>query len=338
MGIFLMSPYLCSTPQLSCGQIMFRTVPIMVEKLRDRRKSNSHWHDYLQIWYTVSGQYRHTVNGVTYPQKAGDAMLVFPYMTHSIDSSESDLEKTVVYEISIKKNMLEKYCIPFLSHSFCSASFDSFYLTPNIHIPVHDREKADIICSELSCEYKKKMAMHTTKMFNNIARFLELCIKNSVQSVSSKEIQVMRTRLECIDEAMAYILANSSDKLTLDEISSIAMMSRTSFATSFNEVIGQTCHSYIGAVRMSNAIGMLRKTRKSVSQIAVECGFSDASHFTRACNKMYGVTPLVLRKEYSKWAREYGDMLFKRHMRERSWAVTYDDELLEKHWCEMSFY
>lgn len=338
VGIFLMSPYSCSTPQLSCGQIMFRTVPVMIETLRDRRISNNHWHDYLQIWYTSSGEYKHTVNGVTYIQKPGDAMLVFPYMIHSIDSTETQIENAVVYEISIKKDMLEKHCIPFLSHSFCNATFDSFYLSPDIHLVGGDKEKADSICSFLKDEYKKGMAMHTTKMFNNISDFLELCIKNSERSATSRELIATRAKLECIDAAMSYILSNSSQKMTLEEISNIAMMSRTSFAIGFNEIVGQTCHSYINSVRMSNAVGMLRKTQKSVSQIAEECGFSDASHLTRMCSKMYGDTPLTLRKEYSKWAREYGDLLFKRHMRERSWAIEFDEELLDKHWCEMSFY
>lgn len=338
MSLFLMSPYNCSTPQLSCGQIMFRAVPITVSTLRDNRISNSHWHDYLQIWYTSSGEYLHTVNGVTHNQSSGSVMLIFPYMIHKIDASASVLKNTLVYEISIRKNMLEKYNIPFLSHSYCSASFASLYLKPSVTVSDKDKEAVDIICSELLTEYNKRSAMQTTKMFNAIARLLEICAKNADRTASLREISSTRARLECIDEAMTYLINNSSSKITLDNVSNAAMMSRSAFARGFNETVGQTCHNYLNSLRMSCAVGMLRKTRKSISEIAEECGFSDAGHLARACGKFFGDSPLTIRKKYSKWAREYGDSLFRRHMSERSWTLQYDDELLEKHWCEMSFY
>ena len=76
--------------------------------ISSRQISSTHWHDYLQIWYTVSGSYLHTVRGIPYEQKPGSAMLIFPYTKHSIDSSGSNMDGTTVISFSVKKNYLEK--------------------------------------------------------------------------------------------------------------------------------------------------------------------------------------------------------------------------------------
>ena len=60
-------PVICkNSPSLCSSNPLFSVAPITVKTLSDKRISSYHWHDYLQIWYTISGNYLHTVNGVTY--------------------------------------------------------------------------------------------------------------------------------------------------------------------------------------------------------------------------------------------------------------------------------
>lgn len=338
MDIVVMSPYSYVMPHMSQNNTLFRSFPVTVSKLHDKRVSTTHWHDYLQIWYTASGEYSHTVNGVTYAQKPGDAMLVFPYMTHSIDASNSDLETLQVYEILIKKDLFEKHCIPFLSHSYNRASFDSFYLSPNVRLDNSNKERADILCSELLCEYDKKFAMHTTKMVGKIASLLELCIENCDRTASKRELASIRTRHEYLDSAISFIVDNSSKKITLDDISRAAMTSRSVLALNFNETVGQTCHNYITSLRVYQSLNLLRRTKMSISEIAAECGFCDASHLTRSYIKAFGESPLVVRREFRKLAQENGEYLFDLYKRENGWLIDYDGKLLDMHHCEMSFY
>ena len=117
MNIIHMSPFKALNPALGHANKLFDIVPIIVSKIHDNLISDQHWHDYLQIWYTVSGEYNHIVNGVSYPQKPGSVVLIFPYTVHRIDSSVSDLSTLDVISFAINKGEFEKKCIPFLSHS-----------------------------------------------------------------------------------------------------------------------------------------------------------------------------------------------------------------------------
>ena len=199
-------------PALSINNRMFDILPFTVQMVSHNKINSPHWHDYLQIWYTVSGSWLHTINGVTYPQKAGSAAVIFPYMIHRIDTSETNLEEAIVYQISIKKNFLENNNVPFLGHSFENASFDSFYLAPHTTITGRDKQLADLICSDILAEYQNHMAMHTNKITNDIVRLLEIFAKSVDTSVNKIELAQIRTRMECIDEAMAYLLANTAKK------------------------------------------------------------------------------------------------------------------------------
>lgn len=299
-------PALCDF-ELSASKKMFRVVPVTVSKLSDKRITGAHWHDYLQIWYTVSGSYLHTADGITYEQKPGSAMLIFPYMKHCVDSSKSNLSETTVIQISVKKHALEKNSVPFLPHTYHSASFDSIDLKLHTLFSGEDKQAADRICMELLSEYDKHVSMHFPKVYSLIADFLKLCANHSEKRYSNREIITAQNRNAAIDKALAFLMDNSKNKITLIDASNAAMMSKTVFIESFQAVTGQSCHSYINVLRMHNAVNFLLSSEKSISEIALECGFYDSSHFRRQCVEFYGVPPLRLRRELNQWAQDHGD-------------------------------
>jgi AraC-like DNA-binding protein len=55
--------------------------------------------------------------------------------------------------------------------------------------------------------------------------------------------------------------------------------------------------AYIRRLRMSWAAERLASTKKPISEIALEAGFTDQSHFTRAFVKFSGNTPANYRRE-----------------------------------------
>ena len=54
--------------------------------------------------------------------------------------------------------------------------------------------------------------------------------------------------------------------------------------------------SYLTEYRLSYAVKALKDTEKSVTEIAIECGFSTASYFGKQFKKAYAITPLQFRQ------------------------------------------
>lgn len=325
-------------PYFSANRSMFKVSPVTVSAVESRHCGTTHSHDFLQFWYTVSGTWYHTVAGVMTKQEPGSTTFIFPYTPHSISTQQSDPLQLLVMQISVKKHALEALGVPFQLCSAHSACLDSHLLPESVIFTGVQKAAADAICLDILSEYRKKQNMNSYKLLMLTTSFLELCAGESCRTLSSRALNTARDRSACIEEALTFLGNNLHRNLTLDEISSAAMMSRRSFTSGFHTVTGQSCGDYFRLLRMRTAVNLLRKTPMSINQIAEETGFYDTSHFYKLCTELYGVSPIQLRRDLSQWTREYGDQIFRQTIRELSWALTFDEASMERHKCAMSFY
>lgn len=95
---------------------------------------------------------------------------------------------------------------------------------------------------------------------------------------------VLRKVLSHIEEH----LAEGSD---LESLARLAGVSRCHFSRTFKRSMGMSAHHYLIARRISIAISLIRETGHALSEIAVEVGFADQSHFSRTFLRLTGLTP-----------------------------------------------
>ena len=80
------------------------------------------------------------------------------------------------------------------------------------------------------------------------------------------------------------------DHWTLNELASIAAMSRSKFAEMFKSLVGQTPNDYLTELRLAKAQKLLR-LNKPISFIAGEVGYEHGSALVRIFKKKLGVSP-----------------------------------------------
>jgi len=59
----------------------------------------------------------------------------------------------------------------------------------------------------------------------------------------------------------------------------------------FKQVTGISFKEYLNKVRIEEAKSLLEHTDYSIMEIAVACGYSDQSYFTKVFKKATGITP-----------------------------------------------
>ncbi len=96
-----------------------------------------------------------------------------------------------------------------------------------------------------------------------------------------------------------YMLAHLGQRLTLAELAAQCGLSRAHFSRAFKLSFGLPPHAWLQRQRIALACQLLREEGKSMSVIALECGFSDQSHFSRVFKQVMGVGPMG-------WVREQG--------------------------------
>ena len=99
-----------------------------------------------------------------------------------------------------------------------------------------------------------------------------------------------------IRKAVVYLNDHLSEDVSIERLASIANYSPAQFRRLFTKLMGQSPSAYIADIRINNAKVLLKTTDKRISDIAVEVGFFDHSHFIRTFKKLVGSTPAEYRK------------------------------------------
>ena len=87
-----------------------------------------------------------------------------------------------------------------------------------------------------------------------------------------------------------------SDSLGLAEAAQMVGIHPMHLAREFHRRFGCTFGEFLRRVRLSRAQAQLRRTKNSIAEIAMECGFADQSHLTRLFAKAFGTTPARYRQ------------------------------------------
>ena len=93
-----------------------------------------------------------------------------------------------------------------------------------------------------------------------------------------------------------YIEENLSEQISLAELAELAHLSIFHFSRAFKQSFGMPPHRYHTSRRIEWAKILLAKLSQSVTEIALDIGFSDASSFTAAFRKWTGRTPTEFRR------------------------------------------
>ncbi|CAI2149934.1 MULTISPECIES: helix-turn-helix domain-containing protein [Serratia] len=94
-----------------------------------------------------------------------------------------------------------------------------------------------------------------------------------------------------------FIYHHLDQPLVLADLAAQAELSEFHFARMFKHSTGQAPHQYVMQVRLQQAEKLLRNTLMPLTQIALDCGFSSASHFSHRFKAFYGHTPIRLRQQ-----------------------------------------
>ena len=93
-----------------------------------------------------------------------------------------------------------------------------------------------------------------------------------------------------------YIEDNLTSNLAIKGLASVACLSPYHFARSFRAATGMAPHAYVSRRRLALAKRLLSETDRPLAEVALACGFSSQSNFTKAFTGATGAAPGAYRK------------------------------------------
>jgi AraC family transcriptional regulator len=128
---------------------------------------------------------------------------------------------------------------------------------------------------------RTQIAVHLLRQFAKV----KLQIPNSSNFSARQKDRI----LELIEDSL-------SENLTLESLADTVGMSQFHFLRQFKMQFGLTPHAFVIQKRIERAKEMLRQDNVAMKAIALDCGFSDQSHFCRTFHRLVGVTPTKFRR------------------------------------------
>lgn len=95
-----------------------------------------------------------------------------------------------------------------------------------------------------------------------------------------------------------YVQKNFSEKITLDDVSKVALMSPVSFNRFIKKRTGKTFVNYLNDIRVGYAARWLVEKDSSISEIAFKTGFNNIANFNRIFKSLKKTTPSQYRDEF----------------------------------------
>lgn len=96
-------------------------------------------------------------------------------------------------------------------------------------------------------------------------------------------------------QVLDYIHDHLDQDIKLADLAELIGMSQFHFSYQFKQAIGTSPYQYLLQQRVERAKHLLEQTKRSIMDIALECGFSSHSHLSKQFRQLVGITPKAYR-------------------------------------------
>ncbi len=159
--------------------------------------------------------------------------------------------------------------------------------------------KLNISCIVKTNDYRMQSSvLKIYKEINNFDNLSSLMIEGlMLETIAGfSRNNAVNSLVPCYLKKIAeYLNEEYHSNPSLSHLASIAEVSPGHLVREFRKVFKITIGDYLRQVRVKQSSFMLRYTDKSLSDIALDAGFSDQSHFSRVFKNIMGLTPLEYR-------------------------------------------
>lgn len=257
-----------------------------------------HTHDYFEIFYVLSGEGFHTLNGTTYPISAGDIVFLCFHSYHKLEKKSEDFSwlNCLFLPEAIDAGLINSDTAEDILRLSLFAHFFEFQ-----KINAHDLkvEKAgdefDVLFREMLREYggHARQGQEILKHYLIILliKLFRLSAHGSTMQDAGADDNTM------VNLVLEQLRGDGEDAVTMGGIARKAFLSPKYFSRLFKQKTGQTLTAFLQRERIKKACHLLQSTDLTIQEIIYRCGYRDSKFFYQLFRKTTGLTPAGYRRE-----------------------------------------
>lgn len=260
---------------LQCKENLPFSLQVGIQRTATRRSTATNWHDELELQFCTAGEGEVLLDGIRYVFKAGDIVLVNPNAIH-YTSTETTIEYTCLI----------------INTSFCKQiglNCSLFAFQPFIQ----DKQ----LCAQLekltTLYHQQENTLRTPLLHATLLEILIIIFQTYTTPLRAPTSST--NGFENVKRAIIYLRENYQNKISLNQLARFTMSDKYTLSKRFKAFTGQTIINYLNCYRCKIAQQQIQNGTP-VTTAALQCGFENASFFTKTFKKFYGKVPSSCKK------------------------------------------
>ena len=255
-----------------------------------------HKHDFFEIVYVLSGNYKNSFGDSEEELKPGDLCLIAPNTVHSVHTVNDD---SIIFNILIRRStFMDIFYNTVRDKSQISSFFvGNLYSREKIRYLLFHTEGDEIIRNYILDMYKeqKHCDEYTDRIICSILTlfFVELTRRHG-KNISIPDMKREKTEEE--SRMLSYMIANSST-VTLSELAEEFHFSVPYCSKLIKNISGKTFSNLLTEIRLQQGEQLLLYSQMSVEDISDRVGYKNPESFIRAFRRFYQDTPSQYRRK-----------------------------------------
>ena len=248
-----------------------------------------HQHEDIQISFIEKGEGAIFAGDTISHYKEGDILIIGSNLPHVFRSDVRENEFSIMRTLFFTMNSFGKDFFSLTTFKSIQPFIDS---SKNGFI-IHDAPK------KITKSFKKLNNADNYERFILFLEILKWLSYNEKEQLSNYlyEKKITDNESKRMQTVFEYVMTNFHKNVTLDEIASIANMTKNAFCRYFKVRTNKSFFQFLIEVRIERASKLLANDNElSVLEIAELCGFNNISNFNRKFKEIKHASPLQYRK------------------------------------------
>ena len=237
----------------------------------------THWHERMELLLIRSGSLLVTLGDRELEAPAGTLVICPPTRPHRGVAGKNGVHYlTIMFDIAAFFNASHastKYLIPLFQRQ-------------TDFLPVTSHPEILRLAESIASEELEGDSFSPLLVVGKIYELIGLCYRHCPEKTKSA--------VEpggAFTEVIAYAGEHFKEDLSSGELSRFFGYDEAYFCRRFKAITGLPPTLYIRILRLEYARKEIKKEKRTLSEIALECGFSDYSYFSRCFKRHFGLSP-----------------------------------------------
>lgn len=278
-------PYKCPDIPFHINSVSLSTFPDM--------RALCHWHDDIEWIHILEGKMCYHINGKQLTLNKNDSLMVNARQMHygySYQKQECRFSYILFHPSLFCSNhaLLEKYITPILENGHLE--YLHFQSDHESGQKVSDFLTQMIRLNETAAEgYELEIIALMHMLWIKLYQY-KMLLPDCCQEKIPNDMKIQK-------DMISFLYQNYGEKISLDEIAAAGNVSRSKCCRIFKHYLQQTPIDFLNAYRLKISCRLLVTTDKSISEIALACGFKHLSYFSKFFYNSFGCTPREYRNK-----------------------------------------